>query len=328
MDNFTREVKNFVTELEKYGIKIIDEKPINYGLKLKAKDGADICAVNIYNGKKGVTFVVQGKETPLKNMLENIAGKENLPANFKDPKIPVIKSETEFAEKPSAQNRPSGFENIKDFDYKWIGIDESGKGDFFGPLAAAAVMVDKTTANRLETLGVKDSKKISDKKNSQIAAQIKGICADRYAIFKLSPKEYNKTYCQYETKGKNLNHLLGYIHAATLEELLEKEPCSFALADKFGKEEFTQGELLTKGREIVFVQLTHAEQNIAVAAASILARDVFLETMKSLSEEFDMPFPKGAVNVLDAARLFVKKHGKPSLSLVCKTHFRTYSQIF
>jgi ribonuclease HIII len=321
VDSFSAQVKKFVSQLGSHGIKITDEKPINYGMQLKVSDGANAGTVNIYNGKKGTTFVVQSKEAFLKDMLQSIVDGSPYPPKSADKKTLLQPIET------ANQNRPYGFERFTDFDGKWIGIDESGKGDFFGPLAIAAVMVDENSAIRLENLGVKDSKKISDKKTSQMAAQIREICRERYAEFKLRPEEYNKIYCQYEMQGKNLNHLLGYTHAKVLEELLQKEPCKFALADKFGNEKFTENQLLAKGKEIVFVQIERGEQNIAVAAASVLARDAFLETMEKMREEFGVIFPKGAVSVLNAANSFVAKHGKSSLPLVCKTHFRTYNQI-
>ncbi|MDR1702126.1 MAG: ribonuclease HIII [Sporomusaceae bacterium] len=317
MDKFAAQIKNFTGRAVAHGFKIVGEKKINYGVQLKITDGENEAGVNIYNGKKGITFVVQGAATALKTSLESLV------AGGAPPPAP----ETIVTATPHKSDRPHGFENVAGFDGKWIGIDESGKGDFFGPLVVAAVMLDTTTAAQLEKMGVRDSKKTSDKKNAELAAHIRQICRDRYAEIKFCPAKYNELYTAFSAEGKNLNNLLGYAHAQTLENLLEKEPCRFALADKFGAEHFTQNELLKKGREIMLLQLPRGEQNIAVAAASVLARDAFLTEMEKMRSRFAQNFPKGAVDVVAAARLFAAQHGRASLPLVCKTHFKTYQQL-
>ena len=126
------------------------------------------------------------------------------------------------------------------------------------------------------------------------------------------PARYNTLYSQFRAEGQNLNHLLAWGHARVLEDLLEKAPCRFALADKFADEKFIQSRLMAKGRQIKLVQTTKAERNVAVAAASILARDRFLYRMGELSTKFGMEFPKGASpQVIRAAQVFAAKIGRP-----------------
>jgi len=160
------------------------------------------------------------------------------------------------------------------------GIDESGKGDFFGPLCVCAAFVDESMVFELEKLGVQDSKAIkSDKKIATLAAGIRKILKGKYAVVAIGNASYNGMY----DNIKNLNKLLAWGHARSLENLLEKVPeCSSVLADKFGNERFIKNALMEKGKQIEVRQETKAESDIAVAAASILARDRFVTAMKEL----------------------------------------------
>lgn len=295
------------------GFKITAEKPINYGRQLKVSDGQTAVTVNIYSGKKGISIVVGGSQSSLKTAVEAIC----------QGKVPVTDANTGQV----IAGRPPGFEGVADFDYKWIGLDESGKGDFFGPLVVAAVLVDDLTANRLAALGVKDSKALSDEKNHALAERIREECPQRFIELEWKPAEYNAMYSKYSSVGKNLNHLLAFSHARALESLLTQEPARFAIADQFAHERYIQAELLERGQEITLVQMHRAERNIAVAAASILARDRFLASMAELSAQFGMRFPKGAVQVVGVAREFASKYGKAALHQVCKLHFKTFEQI-
>lgn len=202
------------------------------------------------------------------------------------------------------------------------GIDESGKGDFFGPLVIAAAYVDEYDEKILLDLGVKDSKVIkSEKKIKNIASSIRRIIKGRYSIVTLGPEAYNKIY----KKIGNLNKLLAWGHARVLENLLEMVPeCNDALSDKFGHESLIKNALMERGKGIRLRQQTKAESDVAVAAASILARDEFVRKIDSLSESYGITLFKGAsVKVIEAGRLFVEKHGREQLHLVGKMHFKT-----
>src|SRR6202012_3312631 len=173
------------------------------------------------------------------------------------------------------------------------GIDESGKGDFFGPLVIAGVYVDGDLPRQLLDLGVKDSKLItSDKKAHEVADAIKEcVTLDRFNVIVLSPEKYNDLY----VKFRNLNSLLAWGHATVIENLLTRWPnCPRALSDKFAHESLIQRALKEHGKKIVLEQRTKAESDIAVAAASILARSAFLDRLKWLGERAGITLPKGA----------------------------------
>lgn len=199
-----------------------------------------------------------------------------------------------------------------------IGIDESGKGDYFGPLVIAAVFVDATTQGELALMQVRDSKKISDGRILDMAPDIKTICP--HSVIAIGPQKYNELYA----KIKNLNRLLAWGHAKALENLLERVSCERAISDQFGNERLILNVLQEKGRKIVLEQRTKAESDLAVAAASILARAEFLQRLTRLSSEVGTTLPKGASPSVElAARMVIKKHGQERLGAVAKLHFKT-----
>jgi len=199
-----------------------------------------------------------------------------------------------------------------------IGIDESGKGDYFGPLVIAAVFVDATTQDELILMNVRDSKKISDGRILEMAPDIRMICP--HSIIAIGPQRYNELYA----KIRNLNRLLAWGHAKALETLLEKVSCGRAISDQFGDERLILNALQEKGRTIVLEQRHKAESDLAVAAASILARAEFLLRLKRLSDEIGTTLPKGASPAVElAGRMIVKKHGEDRLGSVAKLHFKT-----
>lgn len=204
-----------------------------------------------------------------------------------------------------------------------IGIDESGKGDYFGPLVIAAVFVDATTQAELKLMEVRDSKKISDGRVLEMAPDIKTICP--HSVVVIGPQKYNELY----TKIKNLNRLLAWGHAKALENLLERGvTCERAISDQFGDERLILNALQEKGRTIVLEQRTKAESDLAVAAASVLARAEFLLRLKRLSGEVGTTLPKGASPAVElAAKMIIKKHGRERLDSVAKLHFKTTQSI-
>ncbi len=314
MDNLTARLAALTETFAQAGLKITAEKPINYGRQLKVSDGQATVTVNIYNGKKGISIVVGGSQSPLKTAVEAIS-------------LGQVPASTVSFGNQVIDGRPPGFEAVADFDGKWIGLDESGKGDFFGPLVVAAVLVDGQIADKLAAVGVKDSKALSDEKSRALAERIREECTNRFVELEWTPAEYNAMYSKFSNAGRNLNHFLAFSHARALESLLTQEPARFAIADQFAHERFIQAELMEKGRTITLIQMHRAERNIAVAAASILARDRFLASMGELSSQFNMAFPKGAVHVISVAREFAGKYGKDALKNVCKLHFKTFEQI-
>lgn len=202
-----------------------------------------------------------------------------------------------------------------------IGIDESGKGDYFGPLVIAAAHVTPEIEPELRLMEVRDSKKISDGRVLEIARELRQVC--KHSIVTINPQKYNELY----PKFRNLNRLLAWGHARALENLLEQVDCPLAIADQFGDERFVLNALLEKGKKIQLVQRTKAEADLAVAAASILARAEFLLRLKRLSDEIGTTLPKGATHVELVARMVVKKHGEAMLENVAKLHFKTTKSV-
>lgn len=203
-----------------------------------------------------------------------------------------------------------------------IGSDESGKGDFFGPLVVAAVLVDETNIEVLKKAGIKDCKKVEDKNINKMAAVIKNNCV--FSIITINPAKYNELYA----KLKNLNLLLAWGHARAIENILEKQHCEYALSDKFGDEKLIQNALMKRGKQIHLEQRCKAESDIAVAAASIIARAQFLAGVAELSVKYGTEIPKGASDkVLQTAKSIAQKYSKDELKNAVKAHFKTFSQV-
>lgn len=215
-----------------------------------------------------------------------------------------------------------------DVGYPVIGTDESGKGDYFGPLICAAVCVDETRAEALQSIGVRDSKTCTDCEIRELAEKIRELCAGKFEVIEISPERYNTLYAELTREGKNLNTMLAWGHARAIEELLKKVECRVAIADQFGDERYILGKLQERGRSVRLVQMPRAEENIAVAAASVLARARFLEKMAAMGKRYGMNFPRGAsAAVIRAAQDFLKKNGTAKLLSVAKMHFRTTAEV-
>jgi ribonuclease HIII len=190
-----------------------------------------------------------------------------------------------------------------------------------------ACYVDQTSYAALLDAGVQDSKAIkSDKKIRTIATAIKRIVGDAYSVVKIGNESYNRMY----EKIGNLNRLLAWGHARSIENLLEKVPeCKELLADKFANERVLQQAMMPKGKQVKLNQRTKAESDVAVAAASILARDLFVREMERLGQELGMKIlPKGAGRKVDeTAAEIVKKLGFASLEKYAKLHFKTIEKV-
>jgi ribonuclease HIII len=209
-----------------------------------------------------------------------------------------------------------------------IGTDESGKGDYFGSMVVAGVWIDEPTKTEMEALGVRDSKLLSDKRCKELAAQIRHICCGKFEEVEILPERYNDLYEQFKKEGKNLNHLLAWGHARAIESLLVRHPCSYAIADQFGDEKYILSRLMEKGKGLKLAQTPKGERYIAVAAASILARDRFLARLEKLSRRYEISLPKGASDiVVQIARQIVDKKGPEELKNIAKLHHKTTQKI-
>jgi len=207
-----------------------------------------------------------------------------------------------------------------------IGVDESGKGDFFGPLCIAGVYVNESVCRVLVEAGVRDSKRISsDKRIAALAGAIRKAPGCVWSVVPVGPESYNRLY----GKMGNVNRLLAWGHARVIENLLEKgsamDPAPVrAISDQFAATKATvEKALLAKGRELELVQRHKAESDLAVAAASILARHEFVTRLAALSGEMEVELRRGAGKPVDvAAKALVDQHGEAGLHQVSKLHFR------
>jgi ribonuclease HIII len=203
-----------------------------------------------------------------------------------------------------------------------IGTDESGKGDYFGPLVAAAVLMDAATAEQLTAEGLRDSKRLSDGRVHKLAGRVRDCCP--VSVVAIGPEKYNDLY----GRMRNLNRLLAWAHARAIENLLAQVDCPRVVTDQFGDEAFVRSALMERGKKVELVQYPGAEADGAVAAASVVARDEFLKRLAALGEGIGLPLPKGAGPPVEAAALtVVKAHGPAGLGRVAKLHFRTTERV-
>ncbi|MBN1455002.1 MAG: ribonuclease HIII [Methanomicrobia archaeon] len=206
-----------------------------------------------------------------------------------------------------------------------IGTDEAGKGDYFGPLVIAGVLITEDTEHELAKLGVRDSKTLGEKTITNVSFEIRRMLSrDDYEVIWLSPTKYNIVY----QKLGNLNRILGWGHAKAIENLLSTgKDCKVAIADQFGDQRYIENALMGKGNEIKLLQVPKAERDLAVAAASILARDTFVCKLRALGEQYSTVFPKGSSNVVEFGKQFVKENGVDALLHVAKVHFSITREI-
>lgn len=203
-----------------------------------------------------------------------------------------------------------------------IGVDEAGKGDVFGPLCIGALFADERDILNLVKMGVRDSKKMSDQVILKLSEKIRKDC--QYSLIKIFPQKYNELYHQFH----NLNTLLGWGHAKAIEGVLQKVSCSQVTIDKFAHESVVESALRKIGIKIELTQRHRGEEDVVVAAASILARAAFLEGLEKLSQQWGVNLPKGASStVIKVGRQFVAQHGRDSLSSIAKMHFKTIQKI-
>src|SRR5216110_2293487 len=207
-----------------------------------------------------------------------------------------------------------------------FGVDESGKGDFFGPLVIAGVFVARETVRQLLDLGVQDSKRIgSDARIHALAKEIRRIAREGTEVVAIGPARYNELY----KKFGNLNSLLGWGHARVIENLLSRKPdCPRSLSDKFADARVIENALFRHGQKIRIEQRPRAESDIAVAAASILAREAFIDWLERKGKELGVRLGRGVSDeIKSTAAAIVEKRGPQALSQIAKVHFRTAHEV-
>ncbi len=233
-----------------------------------------------------------------------------------------------------------GYEGVldPDRDKPHGGSDESGKGDYFGPLVTACCYVDERLAEALREAGVKDCKQMSDKSVLAVGAKIRQLLGpSRYSVVKIGPATYNRLYA----KIKNINRLLAWSHGTCIEALLEKQTaCPKVVVDQFAPTETViKRALKERGRKIVVDQHHKAESDIAVAAASVVARELFLRDLIKALPEYGLEaataenpvgaIPKGSSDprIRELAEKCVRKNGPVWIMNHCKAHFQTTDKV-
>ena len=213
-----------------------------------------------------------------------------------------------------------------DFIRPRLGVDESGKGDFFGPLVIAGVYVNEAVVRHWQEQGIKDSKRLtSDKRVAELARIIRETPGCLWTVVPIGPETYNRMH----NKMRTVNKMLAWGHARVIENLLErgsemKPPPERAISDQFARSKSTVADALMElGRELELIQRHKAEEDLAVAGASILARDVFVQKMAELSDKMGVLLPKGGGKPVDvAAKKLVETQGSAVLGQIAKLHFR------
>lgn len=208
-----------------------------------------------------------------------------------------------------------------------LGVDESGKGDFFGPLCVAGVYINAAVIQAWEGKGIRDSKNISsDKRMAELADLIRNTPGCVTTVVPIGNAAYNRLY----EKMRSVNALLAWGHARVIENLLGQKhrmnpPPARAISDQFAaSKSVVEKALMASGRNLELVQRHKAEEDLAVAAASILARDEFVQGLAKLEKQYGVKLPKGASQAVDAvAQTLFAERGVEVLAKVAKMHFRT-----
>jgi len=213
------------------------------------------------------------------------------------------------------------------------GSDESGKGDYFGPLVVCCAYTDEQLSEEMRKLGVKDCKQMTDKAVLTVGAALRHLLGPTgYAVVKLGPAAYNRLYA----KMRNINRMLAWAHGTAIEDLLTRRPaCDRVVVDQFAPTETTiQRALKERGKKATVEQRHKAESDIAVAAASVIAREIFIRDCLVMGEEcFDkeseekIPLGSSDPRVRTLAEEMVKKNGPTWLMNHCKAHFQTTDKV-
>lgn len=282
---------------------VSEEKKIAYGIQFRINENI----IRIYSSKKkGITLdTSQSKDEQLNitlnNIYEQFKGNNTSSPNF------------------NAENIKTPYPILPP---PLTGSDEVGKGDFYAPIIVGSIYLNENQYNILKELGVKDSKDLSDIQITKLAKEIKQVTSN-YSILRIKQNKYNELY----SKIGNINAILAWAHVTNIKNVYKKHPFEKLLVDKFGREEQIKSGLKELNlKEIIFKP--KAEQNIAVAAASILARDALIKSTENMNKHYNFEFPLGANKiVIQKGKEFVNKYGSDELKNVCKMHFKTSMEI-
>ena len=291
-------IDNFIKILKQDGFEISEPQiaQFSYQANITGSDGK--IKLLVYFGKKGNKVVLQGNKDL--NLYQELNHKIFGAQLFNNVKNSVTEPDI------------------------YIGTDESGKGDYFGPLVVASVFTDPSFSEKLRILGVRDSKELTDQAISALAPKIKKLEGCVFDLIVINPEKYNILY----NKMGNLNSMLGWAHSRALENVLAVKFAHEAISDKFGNEKYIRNALQEKGKDLLLHQVIKAEKYIAVAAASILARDSFNRWFINVNKKMKLQLPKGASNIVEKKAKEIKnKYGDEVLNKLVKLHFKTTKKI-
>ncbi|MBD3393464.1 MAG: ribonuclease HIII [Chitinivibrionales bacterium] len=291
--------------LGREGIGLSLKQEIPYGTQINLEGSGGTGLINVYfSKKKGLSFVDCSRNAVSARALAVLRGIDGPPA---------------AAESGTPENELRA----------WIGTDESGKGDFFGPLVVAGFYTTRRTATELMELGVCDSKTLSRGQIRSLAGELRKRYPHSIALVAPSVRKYNELY----GKFRNLNRLLAWAHARAIQNLIEGaggaegHAVDGVVADQFGDPAYITKALKSMAA-LNLIQRPRAESNPAVAAASILARDLFERKIADIHRRFGVSIPLGAgEKVTAAARAFLRAHGRDALVDAAKIHFKTYREL-
>ena len=324
-DNHTFESfkKDFIALSVSRGLVVIAEKSIDYGTQLVFRMNNLTIPVNLYYSvKKGFSIVPGGSaNTPLLEIINFVITDLTQTNQY------TLNSNSSNKGKSSATEIIDTNSSDRHFWQEWIGTDESGKGDYFGPLVVSGFVVSRQMVSQLEGMGICDSKKLRDKEIFRLAHELYHKFADRAEVLVLKPETYNKLYEDFRQKGKKTNEMMGWMHGRLILNLHKRRGVSCALVDKFAAERIVTSSLIGL-KDINIVQRVKAESDIAVAAASVLARYHFLIGVEELSRKFGINLPKGSsAKTIETGKVFVNTFSPERLNEVAKINFRTTEQI-
>jgi ribonuclease HIII len=295
-----RETRSLILQyFDDHELEIETEKEIPYGTQISILGGS--LKLNLYNGKKGATFTIQSKDKDAKAAMEQ--------------EIQLLLFKGVSSERDDLKRIYPGL---------FSGQDETGKGDFFGPLVCCGVVLDENTAEKLAAEGLQDSKTLSDKKIVKLAESIRKVTPGRCRVFSLKPEKYNELYANFSAQGRNLNHLLSWMHGTVMKELFGKvSGLKTVVIDKFASERHLQWYFQDFESQAKLIQVTKAEYNVAVAAASVMARAALVSWHEETAQELGFELPKGAGSHCSSmAERLVSIHGEENLKKWCKLHFK------
>ncbi len=291
----TRDLLYLVNEaveiLDSAGIITIDRREMSNGIRITFTENSRTCGINFYNSKKrGFSVVPAGGDTDLSSRIKKI--------------LSISDSH--------------GKEDIN----TWAGTDEAGKGDYMGPLTVAAVYVDPHRAKEFRSIGISDSKDHGNESIRKLAEMIRTSSSEFISVVSVSPIEYNRRFNELSKKGKNSLDLLAECHADAIKQLLLQTPMpECIIVDKFCEEKRIR-HLLPDGDYRLDLRV-RAESDTAVAAASILARDAYLEGLDRISQKYGIRAVAGSGQNTDrVTKEFVRQFGADVLDETVKLHFR------